>query len=85
MRTAPSKTPSKERGSLRFGEMVSEGSLEVQAGVKSLVPALVPVSTPREAFGMHTLHRGRSWEGTLGWAPPPGAAGMALGTCTICF
>ena len=80
----PSKTP-KEGRSLRFREMVSEGSLQVLGGIKSLVPGLGPLCPPlREAFGTHTLHQGKSWEGSLRRAPPPGAADRELGACTVC-
>lgn len=69
--------------------MVSEGSLQVLGGMKSLVPGLGPglgsLGPPlREAFGTHALHQGKSWEGTLLRAPRPGAADMELGACTAC-
>ena len=65
--------------------MVSEGSLQVLGGMKSLVPGLDPLGPPlREAFGTHTLHQGKSWEGTLRGAPRPGAADMELGASTAC-
>ena len=65
--------------------MVSEGSLQVLGGMKSLVPGLGPLGPPlREAFGTHTLHQGKSWEGTLLRAPRPGATDMELGACTAC-
>ena len=49
----PSKTP-KEGRSLRFREMVSEGSLQVLGGIKSLVPGLGPLCPPLGRLSEHT-------------------------------